>query len=928
MHAPTYTHAQTHIHALASGSSLSLSLSHSLLLLTEFSSTAMTAEGEAANAPAAGGANAPEAEGTKESEAPATSAPPVRQTKCILLTGFGGPKYLRVQSKDQRTVGKGEIAIEVEACGVGFQDLMMRQGLLDFLGKPPFVMGSECCGKVAEIGEGVTKFKVGDEVVVLCENGTWTEHLVVRAIPEEPNEAGGEQTETAGNAAPLALVLHKPASLSANQAAVFLLSYLPAYLLLHNVACVRSGDIVLVHSAGGGIVSPQLGTAIGQLAKLIPKVKLIGTASTAKHENLNQYYSQLISSTQDYVSEVKKEHPTGVTVVLDSRSGEDTNKSLSLLQPLGRYIVYGNSSFVTGERKNLFNFAKSWIQMDRINPLKLLEENKSLGGFSLKQMLFRQHHYSVVFEAWRALQQLLAERKIEPIVDSEWSFEEVKEALHKLQDRKNFGKVVISPKLKPKEFSSCRKNWHALSAMQTSISAEEFARFQSQFLELRKQKYTTEEDLSRAEKKVVALENTLAQQSGELAQLQSRLSSIQHAGDIATVIKENQYLRQRLLNVESSFQLQVSTLRAECGRLQAENAQLKKTCSVFSTVEAVVQTLSPSIIVPTTSTACQTFKSGWASAVTQTEATSAEVAEWFAKATEMADLLEVLESERRNSEGLLKEVSRRELDVERLEGECEALRSELNVAERRGERVQRELQRQLASAVRAAKRAASGNAPSLSSLVVVPSTDQNLDGISVESFSFCGGSQTTGNDNGEASEASSTSQTQPQQAQQLQQAFFSEEDLKARNSLPLGLLARLSEVQEENCNLRYKLKHLQLEVDAKSKIIQRALNDKFSSSSPHCANSTTSETHHASAAVTPSSPASTITTTPIRLASDMISTLRSKLKSLEMSSSTAAMNSTELKGLKRLCEELMTRNISLEQALEVAIAGSNGDLEA
>lgn len=36
----------------------------------------------------------------------------------------------------------------------------MRQGLLDFLGKPPFVMGSECCGKVAEIGEGVTKFKV------------------------------------------------------------------------------------------------------------------------------------------------------------------------------------------------------------------------------------------------------------------------------------------------------------------------------------------------------------------------------------------------------------------------------------------------------------------------------------------------------------------------------------------------------------------------------------------------------------------------------------------------------------------------------------------------------------------------------------------------------------------------------------------------
>ena len=44
--------------------------------------------------------------------------------------------------------------------GVGFQDLMTRQGLLELLGKPPFVMGSECAGKVIEVGEGVTKFKV------------------------------------------------------------------------------------------------------------------------------------------------------------------------------------------------------------------------------------------------------------------------------------------------------------------------------------------------------------------------------------------------------------------------------------------------------------------------------------------------------------------------------------------------------------------------------------------------------------------------------------------------------------------------------------------------------------------------------------------------------------------------------------------------
>lgn len=64
--------------------------------------------------------------------------------------------------------------------------------------------------------------------------------------------------------------------------------------------------------------------------------------------------------------------------------------------------------------------------MDRINPLKLLEDNKMLGGFSLKQIMFRHHHSKMIFEAWKALDQLLSEKKIEPIVDSEWSFEEVR----------------------------------------------------------------------------------------------------------------------------------------------------------------------------------------------------------------------------------------------------------------------------------------------------------------------------------------------------------------------------------------------------------------------------------------------------------------------------------------------------------------------
>ncbi len=109
-------------------------------------------------------------------------------------------------------------------------------------------------------------------MVAITDGGAWTERLVVTPIdpskdPEPlPTGAGtptsngpADAATTAGSgappSAPLAMVLKKPVGLSFAQGAVAAFAYLPAYLLLHRVACVRDGDLVLVHSAGGGVVS-------------------------------------------------------------------------------------------------------------------------------------------------------------------------------------------------------------------------------------------------------------------------------------------------------------------------------------------------------------------------------------------------------------------------------------------------------------------------------------------------------------------------------------------------------------------------------------------------------------------------------------------------------------------------------------------------
>ncbi|KAF7260448.1 hypothetical protein EG68_02175 [Paragonimus skrjabini miyazakii] len=378
----------------------------------------------------------------------------VPQYRSVVLNTYGGSKHLRVESSDVKQARENEIEISVEACGVNFLDVMLRQGLIEQLMKPPFAMGSECAGIVTAVGEAVTEYKVGERVVVLLETGAWSERLIIPVKEEasKPDETKPTITEMVRN-----VILPWPAALSASQAAVLPFAYLPAYLLLHNVACVRTGDIILVHSAGGGV-----GTAIGQLAKLIPNVKLIGTASKTKHEQIASMYETLFTPDQDWSAEIKKLYPQGINVILDCLSGEEFGKSYSLLKPLGKYILYGMSNLVTGDRKNFLNLAKQWFQMERISPLRLHEENRILGGFSLKQLLFSRTQLTsgstspnvavdLVRETWTELTRLVNSKSITPLVDSEWSFEEVKDAMVRLQERRNVGKVVLLPKATPKE---------------------------------------------------------------------------------------------------------------------------------------------------------------------------------------------------------------------------------------------------------------------------------------------------------------------------------------------------------------------------------------------------------------------------------------------------------------------------------------------
>lgn len=362
---------------------------------------------------------APEAE--KKEDAPTPPSP--KEMKAVVVAGFGGLKSVKILTRQEPTVGEGEVLIRVKACGLNFLDLMARQGVIDNVPKTPFILGFECAGEVEAVGDNVTTYKAGDRVVALTDSRAWAEAVVV----------------------PTKYVYKMPVGMSFLDAAAITMNFVVAYILLFDIAGLQKGKSVIIHSAGGGV-----GQAVSQLCKTLEDVSLFGVASKSKHEDIKDGFTHLIDRTQDYIQEVRKLSPEGVDIVLDCLGGEDCNRGYGILKPMGKYVLYGSSSIVTGETKSLFNFAKSWWQVDKVNPLKLYDDNKSLGGLHLRHLLYQQGGHDYVRTVVEKVFKLWQEGKIKPVVDSTWALEDVPEAMLKLHDRKNIGKIVLDPTMEPK----------------------------------------------------------------------------------------------------------------------------------------------------------------------------------------------------------------------------------------------------------------------------------------------------------------------------------------------------------------------------------------------------------------------------------------------------------------------------------------------
>ncbi len=313
--------------------------------------------------------------------------------KAIVVTRTGGPETLELREVPEPQPRDGQVVVRVEAAGVNFADTMQALGVYPGGPKPPFVPGLEVAGVVEGSGE---------KVIATC------------------GQAGGYAERVAVDRK---AILPMPQGWTAAQGAAFPVNYFTAYFA-YWMADVKPDERVLIHAAAGGV-----GTAAVQLGRIMG-VETFGTSSSdeklARLKDLGLDHGINYKSV-DYekaIAELTGEE--GVDVVLEMLGGEHTAKSTRCLGLLGRLIVYG---MVSGSLPQ-FDF------------MTLFAKNASLHALWLTPMMARGDLFA---QAWNEMSGWAGEGRLKPVIGHELPLEQAAEAFRLLQERRNFGKIILRP---------------------------------------------------------------------------------------------------------------------------------------------------------------------------------------------------------------------------------------------------------------------------------------------------------------------------------------------------------------------------------------------------------------------------------------------------------------------------------------------------
>jgi NADPH2:quinone reductase len=217
--------------------------------------------------------------------------------RAVLCKEFGPPERLSVEDIAPPVAGRGQVVIDVKACGVNFPDLLIIEDKYQFKPALPFAPGAEVAGVVREVGEGVTHVRPGERVIGTPGWGGFAEQIAIDAERTVPIPDGMDFVTASG----------------------FLLAYGTSHYALRERGALRPGETLLVLGAAGGV-----GLAAVEIGKVLG-ARVIAAAST--DEKLAVCRDHGADEVINYTTEDLKERTKqltggeGVNVVYDPVGG-------------------------------------------------------------------------------------------------------------------------------------------------------------------------------------------------------------------------------------------------------------------------------------------------------------------------------------------------------------------------------------------------------------------------------------------------------------------------------------------------------------------------------------------------------------------------------------------------------------------------------